>query len=229
MISHALLPQNLHLARSVKALNLVPQQQDSARKLLRSADCYQQKFIKFPHIGIFHSYAEFIHAALLESDPEVSMFVPQPFLLHIRNRRYIPDCYFVKSGQRIVLELKPRGDFKDELKIPLEAFFEQEQMIFNVLSNEDVLEQETLALNWLKIIRILISAQNEDTSHEEFILLNRLFEIQELELGDIVFVGDRIGQRKTEIALFRLAHKGKLKLDIKDSQLGYFTKVTLCI
>ncbi len=229
MNSHALLAGNIGTSRLVKTESFIPHQQESAKKLLRSADCYQQKFIKFPHIGIFHSYAEFIHAALLESDPEVSMFVPQPFLLHIGNRRYIPDCYFVKSGQRIVLELKPRGDFKDELRIPLQAFFEQEQMIFGVVSNENVLEQEILALNWLKIIRVLISAKKEDTSHEEFNLLNRLFEIQELELGDIVFVGDRIGQRKTEIALFRLAHKGKIKLDITDSQLGYSTKATLCI
>lgn len=229
MNSLDLLTENLSSIASVRTESLLPKQQKAARKILRSADCYQQKFIKFPHIGIFHSYAELLYAALLESDKDVSVFVPQPFLLYIGNRQYIPDCYFVKFGQRKIIEIKPNGEMKDELRIPLEEYFSQERINFDVISNEEILTKERLALNWLKIIRILISATHENTFDEEVKIQNQLIENSELELGDVIFIGDRIGQRKTEIAIFRLAHKGKLKLDLSDSVLNYYTRVTLCI
>lgn len=212
----------------VRTDSLLPEQQESARKLLRSADCYQQRFIKFPHIGIFHSYAEFLHAALIESDSSIPTFVPQPFLFYIGNRRYTPDCYYVKEGLRHVIELKPRGEMKDELRIPLEHYFERENMKFEVISNESIFEKETLALSWLKIIRTLLCAKSEDTQREENILLDRLFEAEKLQVGEIIYIGDRIGQRKHEIALFRLAHKGKVKLDLAEDSINFSTKVTLC-
>lgn len=221
------LSRELGAFHDVKAKNLIPHQQESAKNILRSADCYQQKFIKFPHIGIFHSYAELLHAALLEANSEVSAFVPQPFLLYVGNRRYPPDCYYTEQGLRIVVEIKPRGELKDELLIPVKKFFEHEGIIFKVISNEEIFSQEILAVNWLKIIRTLVSAANETTYKEEISLLNRLFEYQEIDVGDIVFIGDRIGQRKTEIALFRLAHKGKIKLDLSNSMLSFATKVSL--
>ena len=66
-----------YLASGVKKVtsdSLVMQQQvKSASRILRSADTYQQKFIKFPYIGIFHSYSELLHAAILESDPNVNL------------------------------------------------------------------------------------------------------------------------------------------------------------
>ncbi len=51
----------------IRADSLIPSQQLSiASKILRSSDCYQQRFLKFDGIGVFHSYDEYLHAGLLE-------------------------------------------------------------------------------------------------------------------------------------------------------------------
>ncbi|WP_444993909.1 hypothetical protein [Aliikangiella sp. IMCC44359] len=213
---------------SAKTDNLIPTQQLSARKLLRKADCYQQKFIKFPHIGIFHSYAELLHAALLESDNEVKSFVPQPFLFRIGKRRYPPDCYYVKNGERFIIELKPGGELPDDTRIPKEKFCALENITFKVISNESILDREQLALNWLKIIRTLNSAIDIDSHDQELQIMDTLFEVNECELEDIVCKGDRLGQSTVEVGLFRLAHKGFIKLELEKVRLGYSTVVRLC-
>ena len=126
--------------KNVVADSLVAQQQSkSALKLLRSADCYLQRFIKFPGTGIFHS-------AILESSPSVTSFVPQALSLRVGNRRYVPDSYVLEDGKRIIVEIKPGGKFKDELKVPLVEFFSFHNMTFKVLSNEEILANETLGL-----------------------------------------------------------------------------------
>jgi len=211
-----------------KTDTLIPSQQPSARKLLRKADCYQQKFIKYPHVGIFHSYAELIHAALLESDEDVESFVPQPFLFRIGKRRYPPDCYVVKNGKRYIIELKPAGELPDETRIPMEEFCRLENITFKVISNESILEREQFALNWLKIVRTLNSAIDVDSHSQELQIMDRLFEISNCEVGDIIFEGDRLGQCAFEIGLFRLAHKGLIKLELDKKHLGYPTVVRLC-
>ena len=226
-ISSAKTSNNLVRFITAKSDNLLPRQQQSAEKLLRSADCYQQKFIKFPHLGIFHSYAELLHAALLESDCEVESFTPQPFMFRLGKARYVPDCYLVKNGKRIIVELKPKGELSDDKRIPVEEFCRLENMTFEVISNESVLQSEQRALNWLKIIRVLISATEIPALEEEHKIYDRLFEETELELGDIVFKGDRIGQKRIEIALFRLAHKGIVKLSLDQHPLSYTTMVKL--
>ncbi len=213
----------------VSSDNFLPTQQiKSASKILRSADCYQQRFIKFPDVGIFHSYAELLHAALLEADPEASNFIPQPLSLSIGRRKYVPDCYYVKSGRRYVVELKPRGEFDDNLRIPLESFFDYQEIKFEVISNESVLENEPLALNWLRIIRILISARLEDTQTEEIKLWDSFLANPKQYLDDIISVGNRLGDRAREIALFRLVHRGKLTINFNGKDMGLDTEVSSC-
>lgn len=206
------------------------QQTRIAKKILRSADTYQQSFIKFTkEIGIFHCYQELLHAALLESDPEVTSFTPQPYSLYVGQRRYIPDCFYVKSGKKYVVEIKPRGEFKDELKIPLEEYFSFHNISFKVISNEDILKQENKALNWLQIIRTLKSSELEDTVKAEYKIYDDVITYDEQTLGDILITGDRINYREREIALFRLLHRGMLKIDYKNKDINYETKVKLCI
>ena len=214
---------------NVSSNSLLPIQQTSfASKILRSADSYQQRFIKFSDIGIFHSYSELLHASILESDPEISTFTPQPFSLLIKGRRrYVPDCYFVKSGKRYVVELKPLGQFDEELKIPLELFFDYNDIKFQVISNESVLEREVFALNWLNIVRTLINAKLEDTEAEEVRLWEKFLMEPQKTIGDIVSIGNRIDGRAREIAMFRLVHRGKLKIDFDNREIGLDTEVSL--
>ncbi|MBL1319699.1 MAG: hypothetical protein COA63_001380 [Methylophaga sp.] len=222
--------KNIKRVQSVTSNTLLPVQQvRSASKILRSADCYQQRFIKFTDIGIFHSYSELLHASLLEADPNVSSFTPQPLSLLIKGkRRYVPDCYYVKSGKRYVVELKPSGDFNEELKVPLELFFDYHNIKFEVISNESILENEMIALNWLHIIRTLISAVLENTETEEIGLWEEFLLEQKKTIGDIISIGNRINGRAREISLFRLVHRGKLKIDFNDREIGLDTEVSLC-
>ena len=78
-------------------------------------------------------------------------------------RRYIPDCFYLKNGERIIIELKPRGEFNQELQIPITVYLKFKGFQFKVISNESILEQETLGLNWLYIVRTIIGSRNEDT------------------------------------------------------------------
>jgi hypothetical protein len=204
------------------------QQTKSASKILRSADVYQQRFLKFKNIGIFHSYAEYIHAALLEANTNVSTFVPQPYKFMVGNRRYIPDCYDQISGENVVIEIKPRGEFKDELRLPLSEYLRFHNMEFKVISNESILEQETLGLNWIQIIQTLLSAQFEDTEIEESLIWQKVMLDHELTIGDIVDSGNRIEKRHREVALFRLAHRGNVSLRLDKRPINFETEVALC-
>ena len=214
---------------NVSIKSLLPQQQQKfARKLLRSADCYQQRFIKFPDIGIFHCYQELIHAVLLESNPNVSSFVPQPYQFQIGKNRYTPDCYYTYLGKRYVIEIKPQGKFRDDLRIPLEQYLATERMVFKVISNEEIMEHETKALSWLKILKVMMSSADVNTKKEEIYICQNLFDTRETEFGNLLFLGDRRGKYKHELAIFRLAHKGLIILDVNNDSLSYSTKVSLC-
>lgn len=217
-----------HCSRA-KALNFNPQQQRSNVKILRSADCYQQKFIKYPLIGVFHSYPELIHAALLEADKDVESFVPQPFRFRIGKQWYTPDCFYLKQGNRFLIEIKQSGELKDEIRIPIEEFCKLENMTFLVISNQTILAKEQLAMNWLKIIRVLNTALDIQTHDLEYKILDKITHQPECEISDFIFQGDRLGQMKSELALFRLTHKGIIKLDLETKPIEYSTTVTLCI
>lgn len=204
------------------------QQTQVAKKLLRSADCYQQRFLKFNEVGIFHSYAEYIHAAILESDSAVSVFVPQPYKLMVGQRRYIPDCYFVKNGERYVAEIKPQGSFNSSLKVPLTDYFKNKGISFKVISNESILEREMLGINWIQIIQTLVSGRFEDTEYQEKEIWDALHARQALLIGDLVDPGHRLGSWLKEIALFRMAYSDRIQLGLDEHPIGYSTEVSLC-
>ena len=213
-----------HLA-SVTADTLVPRQHPTPMSLQVSRNFFQQHLIKHPHISDFHSLPKYLHAGLLEAAPAVSSFVPQPFLLRIGRRRYTPACYVVADhSPRRVIELKPRGEMDEALKGVLQAFFAQHNMCFEVISNESVLERRIEAQNWLEIVRILYLGHAMDTQGAENILLDRFASVPEQELGSLIDPGDRDATYLTEIALFRLLHRGVIRADLADQWLDYETK-----
>jgi hypothetical protein len=114
-----------------------------------ATDCYLQKFIKYPLVAECHSLEELLYMALLEFDPSVTSFTPQPIRLKINGRRYVPDCFFVREGEKYYVELKPRGEFNDSLKLPLEDYARRKNCKFDVVANETVFEQRVKALNAL--------------------------------------------------------------------------------
>jgi hypothetical protein len=217
-----------HAVRIESGHTLIAQQQPTSVAFLRSADIYEQHFLKFPAVAICHSYPELLHLALLEGEVIVTSYVPQPFSLRVSGRRYVPDCYVVRDGQRYVLELKPRAEFDEALRRPLEAFFALHGMRFEVVANEAMLARETEALNWLWIVRTLVAAAAFDTASRERAVWERVWAEPEICIGDLVDAGDRIASFTEEIAIFRLLHRGQLTADLTTRPLDYETGVKLC-
>jgi hypothetical protein len=223
--------------KSIKALDvsigssgdLIPRQQATSIKTLRSADCYLQFFLKFAQLATFHSFAEYLFSAILESDPRVHSFVPQPYLLQVGRRRYTPDIFYIKSGVKYVAELKPRGEFSDSLKRPLTEFFKFHGIEFQVISSESVLQRDLFAQSWIQIIQTLVSAKYEDSRNTELDIYDSLIRKGSMAIGSIVDTGDRIQNRLQEIGLYRLAHSGKVDIKIEDSLIDMDTEVSLCI
>ena len=215
------------LASDVKSDSLTPVQRRTADMLKIGADFRQQVMLKHPVISEFHSYAEWLHAGLLESDPEVISYVPQPFLLHYKNVWYTPDVYVRhRSGPVKVIELKPRGEFNEAKREALEAYFYLKGMKFTVISNESVYEHTQRCENWLEIVRILHVARSIDTEINEGELYSRIC-LDSLSLSDVIDPGDRERTYHNEIALYRLLHRGLIEANMDDAPLGFDTQFRL--
>lgn len=212
----------------VQCESLTPAQIATPLRLLRHADCYLQRGVKFPQCGIFHSYAELLNFALCEGDSEVQILVPQPFRLTVSGRRYVPDLFMIRGGERVVCELKPRGELRRELHEPLEAFFTFHGYHFEVVSNESVLEKECSALNWLHALRILSSSADLGTDYEETALWEEVCREEWICFSDLIELGDRRQSCTREIALFRLLHRGLLAADWSRERLSPSTRIRLC-
>jgi len=223
------LPFDLKLARQVKTDSLTPCQQKTTPGFKTATDYRVQHMLKHPFLSQFHSRAEHLMAGLLEGNRAVTSYVPQPFLVWIGKRRYTPDGYIVSDdAPRTVYELKPRGEFPDERRIPLEHFFAQYGMPFEVYSNESIYERELEAENWLEIVRILHLARDYETTDAEQHVLEQLFKKGPCTLGDLIDPGDRERTYPEEIALFRLLHRGHLMANLAEKPLNFDTEFSSC-
>ncbi len=225
------LPAYLYsLSERVHANDLVPHQHSTQLNFKRATDFRVCCFIKHPGLSEFHSLSEYLHAGLLEADPTVTAFVPQPFQLTIRGRRYKPDCYVVRGGERLVLEIKPRGEFADDKRLPLEQFFDLNGMKFKVISNESILDRRQEAENWIDIIHTLHQARSIDTKRAELDVIDMFYQAGEegCRLDEVIEPGDREMTYESEVSVFRLLHRGKIKADLSSCPIDFNTRFTLC-
>jgi len=204
----------------------VPRQIKTSLKLLKSTDYYEQAGLKFSGVGQFHSRAELLHAALLEGDPKVKRYTPQPFRFRIGSKWYIPDCY-VELDKKIIRELKPNGRFDEDLQELLGTFCSLRNIKFETLSNEQVFQQECLAENWLTIIRLLSWARDVDSDEKEKEIIESMLSNPSFCLGDVVDISDRKRTYISEIAIFRLLHRGILNADLVTKRLSFDTEFEL--
>lgn len=224
-------PLTLQALARIEAPDLCPCQVPTSLKLLKNADIHEQAGVKYPKVGTYHNYPEYIHALWLESRREVSSYVPQPFLLGVDHQRYIPDCFVVISGHREVIELKPQGQMIWPEPELVNAFFARERMRFRVVANEEALSHETEALHWRPIIQTLYLANyyGVDTRVQESELL-REFALHDIEqVGDLISPLQHGGEDDYLAALYRLIHNHDLEVDLSLRPLDYDTPVVLCV
>ncbi|MFA0812777.1 Tn7 transposase TnsA N-terminal domain-containing protein [Microbulbifer epialgicus] len=211
--------------------SLVPRQRHTPVKLQRAFDFRMFWALKHPAAkSEFHSFAEYLHAGLLEGDPKVTSFVPQPYRLRVHGRYYTPDCYVLTNGHRQVLEIKPKGIFDDSLRVPLEHYFLLHNIEFKVISNESILARQREAENWIEIVHTLFAARDINTHANELGLLRLLQDHREdgLEVREIVDPGDRERTYSDEIALLRLMHRGLVCTDLTTAVFDYDCVIRPC-
>jgi hypothetical protein len=210
-------------------MNNYPEQQNkTSMKLKVAADVYLQMFIKFNSIAIFHSYFELLYAALLESDPEVECFTPQPMKIMVKGKRYIPDFHYIKNNQSLIVELKPRGEFDDEKKSICEEIFASKDMQFIVVNNDYVKSEQIKAINWLQILKVNLSSTIENTKNQELKLMSDVACGKITCFGDVIDIGDRFSTKLEEISLYRLLYKHQLTANLDKELISYETGVSLC-
>lgn len=226
-MSHAL---HLPDARYVQAATLEPHQQPTARALRTACDFREQRMLKHPYISEFHSVYEHLHAGLCEGRADIVSYTPKPFILYVHQKRYTPDVFvLLREGKPKVIEIKPRGEMDEAKRGTLCAFFALHNMEFCVISNESIAAQRQEAENWLEIVRRLQRAAHVDTAAAELAVLDQLATSPHQTIGDWVDPGAREQSYLTEIALYRLAHRGIIHLRLDQAILHYDTAVTPCI
>lgn len=222
-------PHHLLTLPKVSTETLTPCQRYTLPNFKTATDFYQVHLLKHPGLSEFHSFAELLHAGLLEGDPHVINYVPQPFMLWLGKRRYTPDCYVARdNGPREVLELKPRGEFPEAKRDALTQFLEQHAMVFKVVSNESVYERRLEAENWLEIVRNLYLARDLDTIQAEQQVMEHVRLAGECPFGVLVDTGDRESSYSDEIAVMRLLHHGQLTANLSDRPFDLDTVLSRC-
>lgn len=208
---------------------LQPRQQPTPLSLKRSTNYFAQRMIKCSERCRFHSLAELYYAALLEGNPLVEYFCPQPFLFYVNGERYIPDVYVVKNGRRLVIEIRSKKRFSEHKRTALDSYLSLRNIQFDVISNDSIYEQEITAQNWLTILRHMLSGQDIDTDGAETELIEALQLAPSMAFGDIVDVGHRQATERNELAVYRLFYQGIVETNLETSFLSYDSELVLCI
>ncbi|KZY81119.1 hypothetical protein A3740_25570, partial [Oleiphilus sp. HI0068] len=191
-------------------------------------ECRLQAMIKYPGAAEFHSYDEYLYAALQEGDPRVVSYIPQPLKLRYRGVPYRPDAYVLKRDGRYIIELKPRGEWDDEKLAALKAFCQLHNLIFELIANESARERETEALNWWRIVRVLYRARHVNTDNHELNILLEWPLGQTFPLRHWLHPLDRESRAMSEVALFRLLHRGKIQGNLTQCRLSYDLELSRC-
>lgn len=210
--------------------SLVPAQQRTSLRLATNADVYLRCCLKYPGRGVFHSYPEYLHGILLDVDPEVTSFVPQPYTLKIARTSYTPDVYVVRAGQQEVIELKGQRGLDPVIEASARAFFADYAIHFSVLSNNTVLAREQEALNWLPLLQVVICAEQNglDTETTASTLLTRCRRFPGTTVAELLSPARRPTQYVEEVALYRLLVTHQLSADVVSAPLNYSSVLIAC-
>jgi len=205
-----------------------PAEQATEKWLRTDADTYYQVCLKYPRLALFHSYPEFLHACLLEADPQVTCFIPQPYRLQVGKKTYYPDCYLVRGGERLVREIHNPATFPEAKLLAVSEFFRRQGITFELIDNATVLAEEIRARNWLDIIQWLCSATGWDTARVEEDLYDRITAEPGVILHDLVKEADPMRGHMLRTALYRLLHQGRVRAGLDHAPLDVDTAFLPC-
>ncbi len=212
---------------AVRVDTLEPRQRATRQSMRIATEFSVQWMLKHPYRSEFHCRAEHLYAGLLEGDPDVLSYVPQPFTFQVGRARYTPDFFVQAKDRSFVVELKPGGNADAKLTEPTADYLKRYDIDFEVVANESVTERAIEAENWLEIVRSLHVHRELPTEREEHRLLETFYNEPECVLGDVVNPGDRRASSDREMALFRLLHRGLLRAELSKRPLDFNTKVCL--
>ncbi|MED5530711.1 MAG: hypothetical protein VYA99_10200 [Pseudomonadota bacterium] len=97
---------------------------------------------------------------------------------------------------------------------------------YKVISNNEVYQHDVLALNWLRICRRLHLGRHLDTQPQEIDIMVAALSHSSNTIWDLIKPHHPNGAFEREVALWRRAHKGDLKLHLTHEALHYDMEVT---
>ena len=217
--------------KKVRCPNLdEPRQHPTRRGFKTKVDCYMSRLLKFPvEVAVAHCKYELLLWGILEGDPKVRYMVPQSHVFYIGTNRYTPDLYFERNGRRFIAEVKSEKGFEkfQEKSYCLTEYLKPTIYEFIHIHNESIQEREVFARNWLRIVGTLVTSTYVNTDRAAEIVLDLLHQ-KPRQVGDIIDLEHRIDECQMEIALYRLAHRGKVNIELESERLSADTGVTLC-
>lgn len=207
-----------------------PRQHPTRRGFKTKVDCYITQLHKFEEEpAVAHCVYELLLWGILEGDPAVRRLVPQSHRFYIGTSMYTSDLYYEKAGRHYIVEVKSEAGFEGfaERSEWIKEFLQPTPFEFIHISNESIAEQETFARNWLLIARTLVTSKTVMTERASEIVLDKLYDSPK-SVGDIIDLTGRVENCQLEIALFRLASIGKVRLELEHERINADTEVTLC-
>ncbi|MDX1474266.1 MAG: TnsA endonuclease N-terminal domain-containing protein [Reinekea sp.] len=211
-----------------------PRQHIAKRGFQKSVNWFEQQFHKHKDVCVFHSLWELYYGVLLEIDPKVTAFVPQPFLFQIGKFRYTPDFHLERQGHIYIVEIKRDQELNEDgqwnRKHITQSMFDYcavQGWTFKVIANSWLKKQQILVERWLPIIRCLQHHKELITDQQEITLLTQLNAVSHYQLQDVINPMDRKNSLPMEIALYRLALRGQISLDIQHTALSPQSRIML--
>ncbi len=189
------------------------------QQMVKHAECVSE----------FHSENELLYAGILESDPCVVRYVPQPFEIKIpgRDKPYVPDFYIsYKNGSGIVAEVTTASHSKGRPKEFMQRRLKAERMEYSLVLTETIWDQETLARNWLFIVQLICSGSATDTSAQEKQIRKALQVEQRLSIFQLLDFLQSSPYHCVLTGLARMLHRNELIADFENSPIGLSTWIT---
>ena len=167
--------------------------------LATSVDFYKADFPKGGAACEFHSLWELLHAALSESNPQITSHISQGKAVAYKKRpagvgKYFGDALIKSSLGTFLDELKPATQIKDGIPLTvsaeaLNAIHRQgltEGFSFRLISNEEVAQKQILAKNWLRLSRWLLHSPPKNHAEIHASVLRAIHEHEELSIGPLI-------------------------------------------